>query len=198
LLWKNTLIYYSSSNATEAYLHRRNGRANIDRLTSFHVVDTKTFSIGQQIEDINSVIKILHTDYSEINLYGVSLGALAPTIAACRNEYETKLVLVNGLFYPNKYLNILLLMRIKFYLLLKPKLKKKLAYYDKHFHPDALKIPTYIIYGEHDPVVNPEQSKQIYTQLTCEKQLIKVTNGDHKLMKNEYIKDLQELYLWLS
>jgi len=40
LLWKNTLIYYSSSNATEAYLHRRNGRANIDRLTSFHVVDT--------------------------------------------------------------------------------------------------------------------------------------------------------------
>lgn len=160
----------------------------------------KGINIEQVVEDIGSVLDVLSKKYKRIILYGPSLGAIPAMMGAVKykNKNLIKLIHINGFFYPDKYLTVLQKLRITYHFVLNPKLFKQKKFVKENFHPELVRIPTLIVYGEKDWIVNPKQSKNIYEILKTKKELLMVPNGDHELLKDEYIPQAERLFKWLS
>ncbi|HSW48456.1 MAG TPA: alpha/beta hydrolase [Candidatus Saccharimonadales bacterium] len=160
----------------------------------------KGINIEQVVEDIGSVLNVLAKKYKKIILYGPSLGAIPAIIGAVKykNNNLVKLIHINGFFYPDKHLTSLQRLRIGYNFLLNPKLVQQKRYVKENFHPEMVKIPTLIVYGEKDRIVNPEQSKNMYRTLKTKKEILMILDGDHELLKEEYISHAKRLFEWLS
>ena len=144
------------------------------------------FNHSQRVYDIGSVVAHFRGTYKKIILCGVSLGVIAATIAAITYKEITKLYLVNGYYYlrftsPRFYLMIF------FGFLFNKEVREESLYAWKNLHYEKITIPTLIVVGEKDQIVNPKQSITFYNQLKCKKQLLVVPNGDHALLDPKYI-----------
>ncbi len=71
-------------------------------------------------------------------------------------------------------------------------------YWKKHFKINDITIPTLVVHGEKDIIVNPKQSLYFYQNLKTTKNLITVPNGDHPLMKKEYEKVTIAVPQWIK
>lgn len=169
--------------------------------TGFGKSEGKTeINLEQRVNDIEKVIQYFSQEYKEIILYTPSFAAIPGSIASTKHKNVKKLVILNGFFYLNKYVTVYQFLRLNLYLLLHPNAKRQLEFAEKNFNPEIIKVPTLIIYGEKDKVVNPKQSLYVFEHLKTKKELVKVPNGDHALMKDEYLllPQLKRLFAWLS
>lgn len=160
----------------------------------------KEIDLAQRVEDIGSILQIMSAKYRKIILYGPSLAAIPAIISSVKFKDKNiiKLININGLFYLDKHLTILQRSRILLYFALNRHTGKQKKYIKANFHPDKIQVPTLIIYGEKDPIINPEQSRKIYEELKTKKELLVIPNGEHLLLNDEYVQYSQRLFNWLS
>lgn len=144
------------------------------------------FNHRQRVADIGSVLKQFKGKYKKIILCGISAGTICASIAATKYKELTKLYLVNGYYdllltYPKFYLQTIL------GYLFSHEIRTETWYAWKNVYPEKIKIPTLVVAGSKDQIVNPKQSIHFYNKLTCKKELIVVPDGDHGLMDKKYI-----------
>lgn len=153
----------------------------------------------QRVADIKSVLDYFSLKYKDIILYGVSLAGAAVVIAATKYKTVTKLITVNGLFIFNPFLmDIKLMLMLLSYLISHPYFWAELYFVTKNLKIQKIKIPTLVVYGEKDNIVNPKQSIYVFNKLRTEKKLIAVPDGDHPLMKEEYFPVTKGVPEWIG
>ena len=157
----------------------------------------KGINLEQVVEDIGSILEIMAAKYKKIILYGPSLGAIPAMIAAVKYKDKNivKLIHINGLFYLNKHITLLQKARIMLYFISN---RKQKIFINDNLRPDQVTVPTLIVYGEKDSIVNPEQSRNMYEALQTKKEILAFPNGDHFLLRDEYIPHAKRLFEWLS
>ncbi len=155
------------------------------------------FNHSQRVADISSVLERFKHKYKKIVLCGISLGTISAAIAATKYKEITGLYLVNGYYdllltYPRFYLQTLL------GYFLNQEIRIETIYAWKHLRPERIKIPTLIVAGAKDQIVNPKQSINFYNKLACEKKLIIAPDGVHALTDQRYIQEfLPEVKQWI-
>lgn len=158
----------------------------------------KKVRIKQRLADVEKVIDYFAKDYKEIIIYGVSMGGVIAAIAAIKDKRITKLVAINGLFSLDiTKLYFSQIIGIISYLLFHPKQLADVYYWLRDLQTEKITIPTLIVYGEEDKIVNPKQSIDFYNKLKTSKTLIPIPNGDHALMKKEFLKDTIAVPNWI-
>ena len=159
----------------------------------------KFISFKQRDADIKTVLDYFSSEYKDIILYGASLAGVSVAIAAGKYKEITKLVTVNGLFVFNSLrMYPRLVFIILSYLISHPRFWKELYFAMNNLKIQKIKIPSLVIYGEKDKVVSPKQSINFYNKLDTRKKLFAFSNGDHALMKKEYLKDAEPVLEWIK
>jgi pimeloyl-ACP methyl ester carboxylesterase len=158
----------------------------------------KGISLKQRDADIKAVLDYFSSQYEDIILYGVSFAGISVAIAAAKYRVITKLITVNGFFTfnPTK-LSLTQIWLIISYILLHPSFTREIYYSFKKLKIEKIIIPTFVIYGENDTVVNPQQSKFFYSKLHTKKEIVAVPNGDHALMRKEDYKVTKAVPEWI-
>jgi alpha-beta hydrolase superfamily lysophospholipase len=156
-------------------------------------------SVKQRDADIKAVLDYFSSRYEDIILYGVSFAGVSVAIAAAKYKYVKKLITINGFFTSNpKQLFFLQAIQIALFITSHPHLWFELLYIKKHFKPEKITVPTIIVYGEKDTIVNPKQSIRFFNKLKTEKKLLPVPDGDHPLVKKEYLKVTKAVPEWIG
>ena len=159
----------------------------------------KTISFRQRDADIKSVLDYFSPHYKDIILYGASLAGISAAIAAGSYKEITKLITINGLFTFNpKNSYVSTVTTLVTYLLLHPYFWSEFYWGIKNLKIQNIKVPTLVVCGEKDTIINSQQSINFYNALKTKKRLIAVRNGDHALMKKEYLDLRKELPDWIS
>lgn len=187
-------------NVIDKYYSLGNSVCYFDKTGAGESGGEKGIDLEQVVNDVRSLLEIFSKRYKKIVLYGPSLGAVPAMINAVKysDKNIVKLIHVNGIFYFDKYLSLLQKIRILVYFALHPTHKNQLSYIKKNFKPEEVKIPVLFVVGEKDRIVNPEQSRQVFEKINSKKELVLVPDGDHLLMKKEYVPHLKRLFEWLS
>jgi len=182
-------FYYSTGASVCAFDFSGHGGSDGGNSISFKKRDT----------DIKAVLDYFSSKYNDIILYGASLAGVSVAIAAGKYKTVKKLITVNGLFAFNSlHMYPRTLFIILSYLISHPHFWEEIYFAIKNLKIKKIKIPTLVIYGEKDDVVNHGQSIHFYNTLNTKKELVVFPNGDHPLMKKEYLEDAKPVLAWIK
>jgi alpha-beta hydrolase superfamily lysophospholipase len=182
-------FYYSTGASVFAFDFSGHGGSEGENVISFK----------QRDADIKSVLDHFSTKYKEIILYGASLAGVSVAIAAGRYKTVAKLITVNGFFVFNpRFMYPRLVFIVFSYLISHPKFWKEVYFAINNLKMQKIKVPTLVIYGDKDDVVKPNQSIHFYNKLNTKKELFVFKNGDHPLMKKEYLKVAGPILDWIK
>lgn len=159
----------------------------------------KNLSLKKRDAEIKAVLDYFSSDYKDIILYGASFAGLSIATAAAKYKQITKLIAINGVFTfnPAKFaLNQL--WQLVSYLILHPFFLKEIFYWVQQPKIEEITVPTFVLYGESDTIVSPKQSLYFYNKLRSEKILLGVPNGDHMLLKKEYLPVTKAVPEWIQ
>jgi len=161
------------------------------------------FNIVQEVEDLNAVVNYFTQQFTSIILVGGSLGALITSITAIKNNKVSKLITINGFFYPFfgiawRYYRLILIALLSFPFL--KTIRNISRFYFDNFKPNKIKVPTLIIYGNQDRILNPNhQSRKFFSNLITAKEIKQIDSIDHDLSKKEYVQvTVEEIVKWLN
>lgn len=156
------------------------------------------FSHSQRVDDIGKAIDLFKNKYNKIVLCGISTGCIDCTIAVTKYKEITKLILVNG-FYELKLTYPWLYLISLWWYLSNSETIKETFYAWKYLHSEEIKIPTLVVVGEKDKVVNPQNSFRFYEKLTCKKKLIIIPGGHDMVLKPELFQQyFSEIADWIK
>ena len=78
-------------------------------------------------------------------------------------------------------------------------IRNETIYAWKNLQAEKIKIPTLVVAGSNDQIVNPKQSITFYKHLACKKELILIPDGDHGLVDKKYIPEyFPKVKEWLT
>lgn len=154
-------------------------------------------SIKQKVDDIGSIVHHFKKNYTDFILYGVSLGAPIASIASIKYNEVSGLIVINGAYNYWQLRSKKLIAWILLYLLFHKTQREEDTYVKTYLLPESISVPTLVVYGAKDEIVNPVQSMQFYNQLRSQKELLVIPEGDHALRGN-FDSYLQKIYLWLE